>query len=400
MREALETAIAGLTTLLSKEKSTESQYQAWFEANPVVFDVLGYQRSISQPKLVLEGAATFIPDFLAQRPDGLWEIVELKLPDVAVLKNPDRRTTFYSDMNSYVAQCLEYSERCSDSQVAQALYKSCDITINSHPDSILIAGRSKGLDRLQVHNLVKRSTPKIKHFTYDDVLDALHQRYASVLSGNTEGPGLSYYTSIYLLPMEGELEECLLDIGNSRTNNRITLSRYQDKRITFAVVDAAGLRSSQDVDITNHCDGRDFIWGVHVTQNPSMTLVLLEINGSYVGEHKLARGSLTLEHPLAYVVGANLEGKQCATMVMGTHLLRDPALNILERTQVREYMFEKLLMHHEENGHQPAGMRFQNGQFMYSEGHPYLDPLFSRTTNLVQRVNDRRPIVTAWPTSN
>jgi hypothetical protein len=107
VREALEAGIAELTTLLEAPDVREGDFQSWFERHPVAFEVLGYRTSIPHPELTLPGSTTLIPDFIAQRPDGLWEIVELKRPDTAVLKNPGRRTAFYSDMSAYVSQCSE-----------------------------------------------------------------------------------------------------------------------------------------------------------------------------------------------------------------------------------------------------------------------------------------------------
>ena len=286
IREALEAGIAELTPLLQSDDVREGDFQNWFERHPVAFYVLGYRRNIPHPELALPGSTTLIPDFIAQLPDGLWEIVELKRPDAGVLRNPERRTGFYSDMNVYVSQCLEYSERCSDSHIARSLLETYGIAVNSHPGSALIAGRSDGLDRLKVHGVLKRLTPKIRHYTYDDVLDALRQHYVSNFSGNTEGPGISIYACICLTPKTTQSVEYLLDIGHSVARNRITLTRSGDRLVTFTVVDDAGLRFSQDINLAHHCDEAQFVYGVHITHTATSALVLFEVNGSYVGEHR------------------------------------------------------------------------------------------------------------------
>ncbi|MBZ0095809.1 MAG: DUF4263 domain-containing protein [Sulfuricella sp.] len=398
VREALEAGIAELTNLLEFPDVGEDEFQSWFERHPVVFDVLGYRRSISHPELTLPGSPTLIPDFIAQRPDGLWEIVELKRPDTAVLKNPERRTAFYSDMNTYVSQCLEYAERCSDSHVAQSLLEAHGFVINAQPESTLISGRSDGLDRLKVHGLLKRFTPKIRHYTFDDVLDALQQHYVSNFSGNTDGPGISIYSCICLLPRTSQSVEFLLDVGHSTSRNRISLTRFGDTHVTFSVVDDSGLRSSQDINIADHCDEGQFVCGVHVTHTSTSALVLFEVNGSYVGEYKLAKGSLALIHPLPSVVAADMEGQHSASMIRGTHMVRDPALTVVEREMVRKYLFNTIWPTCDEAVPRPAyGLRFSEGQFMYTEGHPLLDAAYPRTTNLVQRVDERRPTLTYWP---
>lgn len=398
VREALEASIAELTNLLEFPDILEDEFQSWFERHPVVFDVLGYRRSIPHPDLTLPGSSTMIPDFIAKRPDGLWEIVELKRPNTAVLKNLERRTAFYSDMNTYVSQCLEYSERCSDSQVIQSLLETHGIVINAQPEITLISGRSDGLDRLKVHGLLKRYTPKIRHYTFDDVLDALQQHYVSNFSGNADGPGISIYSCICLLPKTSQSVEFLLDMGPSTSRNRISLSRFGETLVTFSVVDNSGLRSSQDINIADHCDGGQFVCGVHVTHTPTSALVLFEVNGSYVGEHELAKGSLVITSLLPSVVGADMEGQHYASMILGENMYRNPALTVVERETVREYLFNKLWPPSDETAPQQLyGLKFSEGQFMYSEGHPLLDAAYPRTSNRVQRDNERRPTLAYWP---
>lgn len=398
-REALEAGIAELTILLEFPDVKEDEFQKWFERNPVAFDVLGYRKSIPHPELTLPCSTSMIPDFIVQRQDGLWEIFELKRPDTAVLKNPERRTAFYSDMNSYVNQCLEYAERCSDSNVAQLLWETHGIVLNAQPESTLIAGRNDGLDRLKVHGLLKRLTPKIRHYTFDDVLDALQQHYVSNFSGNTDGPGISIYACICLTPKTSQSVDCLFDVGHSTSCNRITLTRFGDELVTFSVVDDNGLRSSQDINIADHCDGDQFVCAVHVTHTPASALVLFEVNGGYVGEHRLAKGSLALIHPLPLTVAADMEGQRCASMILGTYLTRDPALTVVERAQLRESLFDQLGSTSDEVVlPQRTGLQFSEDQFMYTEGHPLLDAAYPRTTNLIQRVDERRPILVHWPT--
>lgn len=398
MREALEASIAELMALLDSPDVREDDFQKWFERHPIVFDVLGYRRSIPHPELKLPSSERFIPDFIAQRPDGTWEIIELKRQDAAVLKNPERRTVFYSDMNTYVSQCIEYAMCCSDSYVAESLLESHGVVMNTCPESVLIAGRSDGLDRLKVHSLLARNTPKVKHYTYDDVLEELNQRYSNSLSGAVNGAGLSFYSCVSFLPMASQAAECLLDIGCSVNRSRIKLSRYGETLVTFSVVDDFGLRSLQDINIADHCDGVQFVCGVHVTHTSTSVLVLFEVNGRYVGEHKLAKGSLVLSHPVPMVVGADMTGGSFASVIIGSQLMRDPALSVIEREQLRAYLFDILWSPVGGNiKRQSYGLCFGEGRFMCTEGHPFLDAGVPCATNLVQRVDARKPILTNWP---
>lgn len=100
-RQQLELAISELNRLLADLSNREDKFQKWFEDHPVIFQTLGYQRVISQPNLQVL-TKTFIPDFLVQRVDGLWEIFELKRPDTDVLRDMERRQVFMLTLNNTI----------------------------------------------------------------------------------------------------------------------------------------------------------------------------------------------------------------------------------------------------------------------------------------------------------
>lgn len=392
-REDLERCITELSILLELPHTKEADYQSWLERYPLVFQTLGYRRSIPHPEIKTSADLVFIPDFIVRRPDAVWEIFELKRPDTDVLRSSERRPTFYSDMQSYISQCMEYSECCSDPRVVKSFWDVHGAALNAHPESTLVAGRSEGIDRLKVHSLLKRLTPKIRHLTYDDLVEHLQQHLVSNFAGSTAGAGLTLFACFGLLHT-AMASECLLDVGNSPFQNRITVARYGASVLRFSVIDKHGLTSSQDVEASRYWNDGAFVCGVHVTQTSDSALVLFEINGSYVGEVRLPVELLEIEHPLPYVIASDMEGGRCASVVIAHQVMRDPALSVVERTQLREYLFEKLWP--EDTGRDRLGLRFDGVQFMYTEGHPILDPTHARTTNLVQRANLRRPRLSKW----
>jgi hypothetical protein len=392
IRETLEISIVELSALMERPDAVEQDFQEWFERHPITFDILGYVRSIPHPELVLDGETSIRPDFIAMRSDGLWEIVELKRPNTAVLRNPQRRTVFYSEMGTYVSQCQEYSERCSQVQAHLALFQAHGIKINSQPSCVLIAGRSMGLDRQRVHSLLKRSTVKISHHTFDDVLDALQRHYTQSYMGG--GSGVSVYASLLLTASRAVSTECLFDMCESAKRNRITVTRFGTRVMTITIIDNEGMRTMQDVDLSRHCNGVGFILGIHVTHAMDSVVILLEVNGSYAAEHRLTRGNFAITHPVALVVGANVEGQHGASMLFGDFIVRDPPLNLTERWQLREHLFDKFATQLQDSPDLsiPRGVRFSGEQFLYTEGHPTLDAKHPRTTNLVQRDDTKRPI--------
>ena len=396
-REALEEAIAELTVLMGLEEAAEAQFQTWFESHPVVFEVLGYTRVVPHPEFLLDGEGPMYPDFIAQRPDGLWDVVELKRPDTQVLRNPERRSVFYSGMGTYVAQCQEYSERAGQEPVRRYLRETGGIEMNALPPCMLIAGRSAGLDRLKVHDLLKRSTIRISHQTYDDIHDALQRHFVGNFLGSIGGPGLSLYAEMLLTASESSMQQCLLDLGSSPDRNRITVLRDVNARLKLVVKDDAGLASSQEVDVARYSNGVGFICGVHVTHALDAFLVLLEINGQYAVEHRVAYGNMTIEDVMPLAVGADMHGEQGASMGLGFLMCRHRELNPLERTQLRGWLFDRFryLLQESPDQSQFRGVRYSGNQFMYSEGHPILDAGHPASTNLVQRNDARRPTYAA-----
>lgn len=397
VRELLEAAITELTFLMANDDAGEQEFQSWFERHPIAWEVLGFKRFVPHPALNLPGHAPMILDFLAERPDGLWEIVELKRPDTAVLKNPERRTTFYSDMNSYISQCREYSLRCSDSVVVSEFLSSHGIRMNGWPHSIIIAGRSFGLDRVKVHELLRHLTPKITHYTYDDVLEALNQHY-TIKSEDAARPGLNLFFNIGLGTKTSDAEEFIFDLGGGKTKGRVSVVRRSDDVITFIIVDDDGLRFSQDIGLSRHCDKDAFEFGLRAVKTQNSSWIFLEINGSYVGQHEVATNSFTLEHDTPFVLAADMNGMHAAEMFVGSFLYIRKALSIVERSLMREYMFEDLWP--QADSKIIVRLKFRAGRFLYTIGHPLLDPGQSPSNDLIQRDFDLRPSVVNWVSSS
>ena len=396
LRQSLEAAITELTILINNEDAGEQEFQSWFERHAAAWEVLGFRRFVPHPALNLPGQTPMILDFLAERSDGLWEIVELKRPDTAVLKNPERRTTFYSDMTSYVSQCREYSLRCSDSVVMSDLLNSRGIRINGWPHSIIIAGRSSGLDRVKVHELLRHLTPKITHYTYDDILDALTQHYA--IRSEDAAEGLNLFFNIGLGTKTSDVDEFIFDLGGAKAKGRISVVRRSDDVVTFIVVDDDGLGFSQDIRLSRHCDKDAFAFGLRTLKGPNSSWILLEINGSYVGQHEVAGNSFTLEHDTPFVLAADMNGAHAAEMFGGALLYVRKYIPIVERSLTREYMFEDLWP--QDDAKIINRVRFHSGRFLYSIGHPVLDPGQSPSNDMVQRNSELRPSLVNWVSSS
>jgi hypothetical protein len=220
---AVDAAIRELTSLLDRDADREQEFQDWFERHPVTLTVLGFAKWLAQQRIRAENGEVFIPDFLARRHNGRWEIVELKTPQAKVLLDRERRQAFYAAFQSYVAQCQEYSEALDVRSVRDEFAERTGINLQPRPRTLLIAGRSAMLEREKVAVLCNRLVPPVEHLTYDDLLAALHQ-YRVVHFGDSSVGGVTVSAVIgFVKPPQPYLNSHLIDVGVHAKRDRIAL---------------------------------------------------------------------------------------------------------------------------------------------------------------------------------
>jgi hypothetical protein len=78
LSDQIEAAIRDLLQAIAIDADDESLYQAIFENHSEIWRSLGYEKSYPHVRLPLPDNLFLVPDFLASRPNGLTEIVELK----------------------------------------------------------------------------------------------------------------------------------------------------------------------------------------------------------------------------------------------------------------------------------------------------------------------------------
>jgi Domain of unknown function (DUF4263) len=396
-RTRLETAIAEIDAIIEDPDSRESDFQGWFERHAVVFELLGYQRVLPHPELK-EPDRTLIPDFLCQRIDGLWDVIEIKRADTAVLKDTDRRKAFYADMETYLSQAgQDYAKHFNDRAHREAFLAKYGVAVQEQPDSIVIAGRSEGLDRREVHRLLSGRTPRIELQTYDDVRNRLEfQRLRSF--GPYEGmPGLSIHAVLSIERPPGATETGIIDIGLEPDRNRLYVKTDAGGDLVFGVIDKAK-RLHQTV-IKRGADSFEYGQTVYlcleVGGTPDRAMVLAEVNGLCCSEAKLDGLEFSVESPLAMVMGSDFSGSLPSAMRMLEQLAVSKTLTFRERLDLRGYIAQK---HgpHMFDGEQPLGwLEYIGHKFMCTVGHPSFaekgDPT-PRSTNLVQPDPAKRPI--------
>lgn len=372
-RVDLEHAIIALESLMNSDSPNESVFQEWFEDHGVIFELLGYQRVLAHPQLTEDGVILYTPDFLAQRLDGLWEIIEIKRPDTAVLRDTVRRRTFYADMNSYVSQTsLDYSKYFNDRSHRGEFKARYGVDVQESPDSILIAGRSDGLERQVVHGMLSGRVPRITHQTYDDILNRLEFHRSASFGKYEQLPGRSFH---FMLVVEKPLTACetyIIDNGIRPDRNRITIKTDVNGNLVCEVLDRGGSlhcamihRGPQSFDY-----GQTIYFSLEVGGSPQCSTLVLELNGTCCSEARLTGLEIDQEEVECFVLGSDLSGVAHSAMRICEFVVCDKTLRFEDRARMLKYYFDKYLGNLLGIVGPPTGLEFIGHKFMYSNNHP------------------------------
>lgn len=243
--EELTAVYTSLQSLL-KEAATravdENAFQRWFEAHPVVFEVLGYQRWIPKPRLMLGDGKALEPDFLVQDFAGVWTIFEIKRADTVVLKNPDRRTDFRSEYSTYVEQCCEYSDFFLDAANRAQVKQSYQIDIQQRVPAVLVASVDANTDCSVVREKLVGRGNRVTAQTYTAVAETVGRELDRTTSESL--PGLSV-CMLLALP-ESNKRQVFLDFGLALNKNRLTIG-LDNGYFIFTLHDADGQKQTERV---------------------------------------------------------------------------------------------------------------------------------------------------------
>jgi len=396
-RQSFEEAISELELLIANHSTNEDDFQRWFESNPVVFEILGYQKVLSHPVLTEAGVEKHIPDFLVKRIDGLWDIVEIKRPDTEIIKDTQRRAAFYSAMESYVSQCREYSQYFDDRANREEFAYRYNESVQKQPSSILVAGRSQGLNRQKIHVLLSGRVPSILHQTYDDVLNQLEFQRAKLYGAYEDLRGLSIHLILVIEQPRTPVEAFIFDIGSQPDRNRLSLHTHPKGTLLFSVYDSLGTLHQVSIPQSEETFkyDRTFYLSLEVGIGSNYSVIVVETNGRYCSEQKLSGFSLQLDTPMPLVMGSDLMGQTEASMRIAEKCVYSRTLPFHEKSLLRSYFLDRYEEFIFDSDGKPKGIEFRGRQFLYSEGHPgFLDSKNPRkpTSNMIQENDAFKPI--------
>ena len=284
----LEICIRDLERLLLEDPDHESPYQALFETHPVVLRVLGYLDSRARPRLDVPRESTYFePDFLAVRPNGLWEIVDLKTPNESLTLGLARRERFTAKVASYLAQVHEYDEYFDDFEHRALTMEKFGVDVQKRPHKVLVIGRDHDADKREIHHQLSRLGSRVDVLTFDDVLMALRQAHDQVVVGSSEpASGLSMYLQLALSNPTERRRGYILDFVGRR-GNRLSLFLNERARLVLEVTTDEGEQYSVPIEVPRHSSSEPLLLALEAGVRGHIGIMEVRIDGAVVGQLNL-----------------------------------------------------------------------------------------------------------------
>lgn len=377
-------------SLLIQLDESEQKFQSFFETHLPLFQALGYTKAIPHPVIESENQGNYIPDFIVQRDDGLWQLLELKRPDTKVLKSRSRRETWYSDMQGYLSQCIDYIEQLRDQSVRSKFERRYGVTMHPGFPVAIVAGLSEQIDQLKAARMLDRFKENISLVAFDQALSSMQAWYSGKYPQSNQWAGTTIALLYQLDPSENE-SGCVFDVGWERETNRVSLFRKSEDILSLRMIDAKGLGMTSDFVSPDKAVGRSVALMISIFPVDDIFRVVLEADGLQIVDIRTSNLNMNLRMPAPVVMANSLEGAGSARFASGMFMARTPALSLSERAKLREYMQERCYDHRENREQVIKGIRYGANQYMYNIGHPHFDPNHKFATDMVQRDENCRP---------
>lgn len=170
-----------LEALINASRTTEVNFQLFFERHPHFLRRGDYREVHSHVCLSHRDTAGFIPDFiLTDRRLMKAAIVELKLPRAKLVRRQRNRDRFASAVMEARAQMLRYREWFRSPVNRQSLMGTIGMEV-FEPRMIVIIGRSSEFVDAVDRQGLSADVPDIDVVTYDDIVDTARQRQVWLL---------------------------------------------------------------------------------------------------------------------------------------------------------------------------------------------------------------------------
>jgi len=349
-RIELEEAINGLVGLLRARESAEDKCQGYFEDNRIVFEILGYEEAYPKLRLPMQNGDYLEPDFLVKRPNGLFEIFELKTPQEKLVKTKRHRDDLYARVSEYVAQVETYSEYFDDRENRERVLRTYSLDVQKKPDTIMVAGLDEDVDKKLLHNLIRRRSNALRVITYDEILSTLLFYHAKFFGYAENLTGASWHAIINLQELEVQRRKYIFDVGDSPFKNRWSI--YLDEKDSFCleIVDSSG--TSHQVAV--HPGTLDFELGqfcylcCEFGNSDSFSVLQILVNNRIAVKRELA-SPIDIARGLDFskrTIGSDLEGQNGGLFDLAELCVYDRVLEFRARAKLTDHFFEKYFTDH------------------------------------------------------
>lgn len=342
MRQELEDSINRLTELLRNGVAVENKYQKYFEDNPVVFKVLGYSRAYPKLRFPLPDREWLEPDFLLERTDGLFEILDLKTPQEKLIGvGTKHRLTLSKKIDEYVSQLETYSEYFDDRENCEKIRNIYSVDVQKRPELVIIAGADGNVDKKSLHLLLSRRTHRPHIQTYDDVLTAIMFYHASLFGYAENLSGLAWYALLTPYKCDVHKLQYIVDVGVDPQRDRWSVYIDEHNMLRFEIKDSNGVPYSISVPPGSH--GFDFGALCHVIcefgNSDKFAFMRILINNRAAAEQHF-QFPIRISSDFKLTIGTDIEKKHFGSFTLGACAFYSVVPTFQQRTAVFQAMMD------------------------------------------------------------
>jgi len=151
---------------LLKSDPEESEFQSFFEQNPILFHIFTPARIIKKAQILNK----FETDFAVLSETGQLFLVEIEKSGKPLLTKKGRRTAKF---NEPFDQVHDWLDLITSHRITCLEMMDIKPNVVSRIRGVVIIGREEGLSKSQISKLKSTDFGEVVFFTYDDILDSL-----------------------------------------------------------------------------------------------------------------------------------------------------------------------------------------------------------------------------------
>lgn len=353
---------------------------------------LNYKDSIPHPALRAFNDEKYYPDFIVNSLDDTWEIFELKLPYEKLLKDRDRRNTFYAKVYSYLEQCVEYSDFFADNTNRLNFENDYRFSIPTPPNGNLIIGRDADLDRYELLKILNRHSRKIRILTYDDIIRHIEFDKAKVLGRYEKVDGLTIHFVITI--RETDYPNQILFLGNKTESNAISLLINLEGSLVIRLKDKKGNlhETSISSDKSKFEFDKPMYFLIELGLTTEYTVYSVDVNGHYGSVGRIEKIDFdTTELISNMVIGSDCQGNNNSEFDLYEFIVWPHTFDLESRNKLR---YDVLMNFIYDNSNISSFIRFSGNTYLYKNSHINFKKDGSlKSSDLAQTQKKKQPFI-------